>query len=96
VTAAGSIVTQGIIKSLKLANRYTIISTDMSPLATGLYRCDAGVLVPAVSSPDYIESIVRSCNDNHVQAVYCGSDDELLALASIEENLADEYYHVST
>jgi hypothetical protein len=36
VTAAGSIVAQGIIKSLKLANRYTIIAADMSPLAAGL------------------------------------------------------------
>ncbi|HUG96411.1 MAG TPA: ATP-grasp domain-containing protein [Nitrososphaera sp.] len=85
VTAAGSIVAQGIIKSLKLANknggRYTIIAADMSPLAAGLYRCDGGILVPAVSAPDYIESMTRACNDNDVQAVFCGSDDELLALA---------------
>jgi carbamoyl-phosphate synthase large subunit len=87
VTAAGSIVAQGIIKSLKLAGRYTIISTDMSPLAAGLYRCDAGVLVPAVSSPDYIESIIRICNANDVQAVFCGSDDELLALAGAKEEI---------
>ena len=85
VTAAGSIVAQGIIKSLKLANRYTIIAADMSPLAAGLYRCDTGILVPAVSSPDYIESIIRACNDNDVQAVFCGSDDELLALAGAKD-----------
>jgi carbamoyl-phosphate synthase large subunit len=87
VTAAGSIVAQGIIKSLKLAGRYTIVATDMSPLAAGLYRCDAGVLVPAVSSPDYVESIVKVCNDNGVQAVFCGSDDELLALAGAKEEI---------
>ncbi len=62
VTAAGSIVAQGITKSLKLANKksdikYTIISADMSPLVAGLYRCDSGILVPPVSSPDYIESM---------------------------------------
>lgn len=85
VTAAGSIVAQGIIKSLKLANRYTIIAADMSPLAAGLYRCDTGILVPAVSSPDYIESIIRACNDNDVQAVFCGSDDELLTLAGAKD-----------
>jgi threonine dehydrogenase-like Zn-dependent dehydrogenase len=77
VTAAGSIVAQGIIKSLRLVGRYKIIATDMNPLAAGLYRCDAGVLVPAVSSPDYIESMIRACKDNGVQAVFCGSDDEL-------------------
>ncbi len=90
VTAAGSIVAQGIIKSLKLASekgdiRYTIIAADMSPLAAGLYRCDSGILIPPASSPDYIESIVRACNDNNVQAVFCGSDDELLALAGAKE-----------
>ena len=91
VTAAGSIVAQGIIKSLKLANRggakYTIIAADMSPLAAGLYRCDAGVLVPAISAPDYIESIIKVCNDNDVQAIFCGSDDELLILAGAKDEI---------
>jgi len=87
VTAAGSIVAQGIIKSLKLAGKYTIVAADMSPLAAGLYRCDAGFIVPAVSSPDYIESIVKICNEKGVQAVYCGSDDELLALAGAKKEI---------
>ena len=91
VTAAGSIVAQGIIKSLKLANKnstkYTIISADMSPLAAGLYRCDAGIIIPSVSAPDYIESITNACNDNDVRAVFCGSDDELLALAGAKHEI---------
>lgn len=87
VTAAGSIVAQGIIKSLKLASRYMIVAADMSPLAAGLYRCDGGILVPAASSPDYIDSIIRVCNDSGIQAVFCGSDDELLALASAREDI---------
>jgi carbamoyl-phosphate synthase large subunit len=87
VTAAGSIVAQGIIKSLKLAQRYNIVAADMSPLAAGLWRCDAGVLVPAVSSPDYIESIIKACNDNNVDAIFCGSDDELLALAGAKKEI---------
>jgi carbamoyl-phosphate synthase large subunit len=87
VTAAGSIVAQGIIKSLKLANRYTIVAADMSPLAAGLYRSDKGILVPAVSSPDYIDRIIRACNDNKVEAIYCGSDDELLALTDAREKI---------
>jgi hypothetical protein len=48
VTASGSIVAQDIIKSLKLASKtgrvkYNIIAAHMSPLAAGLYRCDARV-----------------------------------------------------
>ena len=56
VTAAGGIVAQGIIKSLKLANtsnnspvKYRIIAADMSAQAAGLYRCDSGVLIPSAS-----------------------------------------------
>lgn len=87
VTAAGSIVAQGIIKSLKLAQKYTIVAADMSPLAAGLWRCDSGVLVPAVSSPGYIDSIIKTCNDNDIEAIFCGSDDELLALAGAKQEI---------
>jgi carbamoyl-phosphate synthase large subunit len=92
VTASGSIVTQDIIKSLKLASKtgrvkYNIIAADMSPLAAGLYRCDAGVLVPPASSPDYVDAIVKICEKMSAQPVFCGSDDELLALASKKERI---------
>ena len=94
VTAAGSIVAQGIIKSLKLANRknnnYMIIAADMSPLAAGLYRCDRGILVPPASSPAYIDSIIKACQDNDVQAIFCGSDKELLTLASAKDRIEDK------
>ena len=95
VTASGSIVAQGIIKSLKLANakngpvKYDIIAADMSALAPGLYRCDGGAIVPPVSSPDYIDSIIDACRDG-VQAVFVGSDDELLALAGAKERIEQE------
>jgi carbamoyl-phosphate synthase large subunit len=91
VTASGSIVAQGIIKSLKLANkkggriRYDIVAVDMSPLAAGLYRCDTGVIVPPVSSPDYVNTIAGICESEKIQAIFCGSDDELLALAGAKK-----------
>lgn len=95
VTAAGSIVAQGIIKSLKLANKeskrdYTIISADASPLAAGLYRCDRGIIIPLASSPQYIDRVIEICQDNEIQAIFCGSDDELLVLASAKERIEDE------
>ncbi len=53
VTATGTVIAQGIIKSLNLANeakdnpvKYRIIGADMSPDAPGLYRSHSGVLVP--------------------------------------------------
>ncbi len=97
VTTAGTIVAQGIIKSLKLANAspdpratYRIITVDMSADAAGLYRSDAGYLVPPISSPDYIDSIVKICKDQAVRAVFVGADEELLAMAKARERIERE------
>lgn len=86
VTAAGSIVSQGIIKCLKLANKqksgttYRIFSTDMSAMAPGLYRTDAGIIVPAATSKGYLRAITRICNSKKIDAIFIGSDEELVPL----------------
>ena len=97
VTTAGTIVAQGIIKSLKLANAsadpratYRIITVDMNADAAGLYRSDAGYVVPPISSPDYIDSIVKICKDQAVRAVFVGADEELLAMAKARERIERE------
>jgi len=97
VTAAGGIVGQGIIKALKLSNKsanspvtYNIFGTDMNPLAAGLYRCNAGVLVPPATSPDYVDVITGVCKNNDISAVFVGSDGELLTLAAARERIERE------
>ena len=97
VTAAGGIVSQGIIKSLKLANsaskapvHYFMMATDASPLAAGLYRCNAGELVPPARSDAYVDSIIDICKKNGIEAIFVGSDDELLVLAEAKERIESE------
>lgn len=99
VTAAGGIVAQGIIKSLKLANasnnspvKYRIIATDMSAQAAGLYRCDSGVLIPSasLSTSNYIDSIVDISKEENIHAIYVGSDEELMAVADAKERIESE------
>ena len=98
VTAAGSILAQGIIKSLKLANiskknipvKYRIIATDMNAQAAGLYRCDGGILVPPASSPNYIDSIVKISKEQNICAIYVGSDEELLAIGRARKQIENE------
>jgi carbamoyl-phosphate synthase large subunit len=97
VTAAGGIVAQGIIKSLKLANvsnnspvKYRIIATDMSAQAAGLYRCDSGILVPSPSSPNYINSIIKVSKEQNIHAIYVGSDQELLTIGNAKERIECE------
>ena len=79
VTAAGGIIGQGIMKSLRLASNgsvspisYQIISTDSSPLAAGLYRSDIGLVVPKASDPGYINSIIEHLKSYNVDALFLG------------------------
>ena len=97
VTTGGTIVAQGVIKCLKLANKsegqpvkYRIVSADMSPEAASLYRSDAGYLVPPISSPDYIEEISRISKDEGIRAIFVGADEELLSIASARERIENE------
>lgn len=95
VTAAGSIVAQGIMKSLKLANRsgtisYRIVSADMNPMAAGLYRSDLGIIIPEATSPDYVEAIIEVSQKFGIEAIFCGSDDELLVLSGARERIQEE------
>ena len=97
VTGAGSILGQGIIKSLKLNNMkkeknvfYKIIGVDMSIEAIGLYRSDLGLVVPSASSSNYIDSIIKICKDKKIDAIYVGTDQELLPLANAKKLIENE------
>ncbi|MGA9149772.1 MAG: ATP-grasp domain-containing protein [Candidatus Nitrosopolaris sp.] len=97
VTAVGGIIAQGIIKSLKLANlsdiglvKYKIVAADMSPQAPGLYRCHVGFLLPPANSPDYIENIVKIARKEDIDAIYVGSDKELLVIGESKKRIESE------
>ncbi|HET7148095.1 MAG TPA: ATP-grasp domain-containing protein [Candidatus Nitrosopolaris sp.] len=97
VTAVGGIVAQGIIKSLKLANlsenavvKYRITAGDMSPQAAGLYRCENGILLPSATSTDYIASILKIVKDEDMDAIYVGSDEELLVIGNSKQRIESE------
>ncbi len=97
VTAAGSVVGEGIIKCLKLANaakskhaNYEIIALEMSPLGAGLYRADRGILVPSPESPNFVDKVIEICKGYSVKAIFVGSDEELMALAVEAERIEDE------
>src|SRR5215210_3477157 len=97
VTSAGSIIAQGIIKSLNLANeeknnpvKYEIIGADMSPDAPGLYRANEGALVPPATSAEYTDYIVDLCLQREVKAIFVGSDDELLTVAQAQNQIERE------
>lgn len=97
MTGAGSILAQGIIKSLKLSNiqhsspvEYSIFAADTSPLAAGLYRCDKAFLIPPPTSDDYCENLVKICRENSIEAVFVGTDEELIPMALLKERIRKE------
>jgi len=97
VTAAGGIVAQGIIKSLKLATasknipvEYRIVATDMSNQATGIYRCNSGILVPSATSSNYVDSLIKVCNEQNILAIYVGSDKEMLVIGNAKDRIESE------
>src|SRR5919198_3431995 len=94
VTAAGGIIGQGIIKSLKLSNTlghspvlYKIFATDSNPLAAGLFRSDTGIIVPHAKSEDYVDIITDVCRRNAISAIFVGSDNELGPLSSAKDEI---------
>jgi carbamoyl-phosphate synthase large subunit len=96
VSAAGTVVGQGIIKCLKLANsnggevEYRITAMDASPLAAGLYRGDSGVVVPLASDPGFVDSIVNIAKKSGASGIYVGSDEELIPLAAAKQRIERE------
>ena len=94
VTASGGIVAQGIIKCLRLSNKqkksstnYKIFATDVSAKAPGLYRADAGILVPPVTAAHYLDFIMKTCIAKKIDAIFIGSEEELVPLTMAKREI---------
>jgi carbamoyl-phosphate synthase large subunit len=78
ITGAGTAIAQGILKGLSHTGlRARIITTDMSPLAAGLYAGDASYLMPKYSDKKYIPKIIEICKKEKVAILFVGLDPEL-------------------
>lgn len=78
VTAAGSFCAVNIIKSLRLADNYRVITADIDPMSAGLFCADAGYIVPK-EGPDgrFIDRILEIVKKEKIDAVIPGFDSEL-------------------
>jgi len=91
ITAAGSAISQGIVKSVKMANlECNVITTDSQPYAAGLYRGKAAYLVPLAKCPDFIEQIMGICRKENINAILIGTDYELSGFAQNKEVIERE------
>ena len=62
-----------------------IIATDNSPYAPALYFADKHYLVPKIDAPEYIDTILSICRDEHINAVTTFIDPEIMLLAENRE-----------
>jgi len=71
VTAAGSAIAQGIMKSLKMSSLdFDLITTDTQLYAAGLYRGKAGYIVPLARDPNFIDEIIKICNKENIDCIF--------------------------
>lgn len=80
-----------LIKSFKMAsNKYKIVATDMYPNSIGLFSTPYRYVIPPASSSKYIDTLLKICKIENVNALTTGSAIELGKVASnakiFEEN----------
>lgn len=91
VTGAGSMVGQGIIKSLRLSQlSLTLIAADNAPLYAGLYRSDEAVLIPRTEVDGAYEEIVSILNQKQIDILMIGSEFDLSFFAEHKDALENE------
>ncbi len=66
-----------------------VVGTDCSPYAPALYETDAHYLVPRMTEPDYLDTILDICHKESIHAVLPLQEDELTLIASHRHLFAD-------
>jgi carbamoyl-phosphate synthase large subunit len=92
VTGAGSLLGQGIIRSLinsKLKIHLTAVDPD--PLAVGLYWADSKYLIPMVNDREYFGKLKDILRLSEPDVVLVGTDVELPIFAKYKELLEKEF-----
>lgn len=78
----GGGVGEQILKCLRMSSlEYNIVGCDMNRNSMGLSMTDKAYLVPPAAAPHYIESILKICKENDIQALFHGSEPELKVLS---------------
>ena len=68
-----------------IGNNGVVVATDASKLGPAIYDADKYYIVPAITTPGYIELILKICRDEHINGVLSLIDPELSLLAANEK-----------
>lgn len=64
----------------ELAGRGKVYATDCSELAPAVYEADEAILVPRMTEPGYLETILDICREKKITGVFSLIDPELTLL----------------
>lgn len=82
VLGAGSNVSQGIIKSLRMIKRsIKIFGACISEYSKGIYLCDEGYICPRADDEQFISWVVEFCNNHKIDIIFTGVEENVLELA---------------
>ncbi len=70
----------------ELAGRGKVYATDCSELAPAVYEADEAMLVPRMTDPGYLETILDICREKKITGVFSLIDPELTLLAEHRRN----------
>lgn len=71
-----------ILKALRLGRcNYHVIGTDIDEWSSGFELVDVAYKVPRATHPDYLDVILRLCKRHGVQALFHGSENEMMLFA---------------
>lgn len=92
VTGAGSLLGQGIIRSLKRINaNIHIIAVDPNPYSAGLYWANEKYTIPFANSPVYLKSIKKLLSRVKPDFLFIGTDLELLIFSKNKKKIEKNY-----
>lgn len=69
----------------ELGNEGKVIATDCSNLAPAVYEADRFYMVPRITAPDYLDTILDICRKESIDGVFSLIDPELSLLAKEKE-----------
>lgn len=84
LTGAGGAAIPGLIEHLQRSG-YRVLTGDMNPYAVGLYMADAGFIIPAGKSPEFLPVLHHICQQEKVDILIPLVDEELLSSLELEQ-----------
>lgn len=92
VTGAGSLLGQGLLRSLSLSNmEKEIFTADPSAKSAGHWLGDKAQIIPMANHPDYLPSIKKIIKEHDIDVVLVGTDVELPLLAEHKQSILEQY-----